>query len=104
MIGEPYNGSNPDLQKWIAYANWTYTRSFAVAPSVLSRRVVQLVSLGIDTIADVYINDKLVIQTDNMFQRLRVDVKPALVAGNNTIRVEFFSKVVVAVSTGAVWD
>ena len=69
VIGEPYNGSNPDLQKWVAYSNWTYTRQFTVPLVFLQSRVVQLISLGVDTIADIYINDKKVVHTDNMFHR-----------------------------------
>jgi beta-mannosidase len=80
-------------QKWIAYSNWTYTRKFTVAPALLAARVVQLVSLGVDTIADIYINNVKIVHTDNMFQRLRFDVKHALTVGSNSMRVEFYSKV-----------
>ena len=46
---------------------------------------------GIDTISDVYINDKLIGKTDNMFVRYKFDIKNALKTGNNKIRVDFHS-------------
>ena len=78
VIGDPYNNTNSDLQRWVALSNWTYERTFSVSPELLAHRNVQLVSLGIDTIATIYINDHHVFDTDNMFHRIRLDAKPFL--------------------------
>tara|TARA_B110000208_G_scaffold175619_1_gene221343 strand:- start:558 stop:3725 length:3168 start_codon:yes stop_codon:yes gene_type:complete len=98
VITEPTNGSNVELQRWIALSNWTYSRTFEVTPAMLAKRVVQLVSLGIDTVAAVSINDHEILHTDNMFQRHIVNLQPTKVleAGTNTIVVEFASKVIEA--------
>ena len=93
IIGEPFNASNEEAQKWIALTSWTYSRSFEVSSDMLAKSHVMLVSLGLDTVASVHINGEHVLDTDNMFQRLRVNVKPLLMAGNNTISVKFESKV-----------
>ena len=75
-------------------SDWTYERTFEVDATFLQHRVVQLVSLGIDTIASIYVNGHHVFDSSNMFHRVRLDVKSHLVAGkNNTIRVVFTSKV-----------
>ena len=96
LIGEPYNASNQEGQKWVALTNWTYTRSFDASAALLAKQHVQLVSLGLDTIASVAVNGKPAFDSDNMFQRLRVPVKHLLVAGANTITVAFSSKVAAA--------
>ena len=61
--------------------DWDYEASFTVPPSMMQRQHVQLVSLGIDTVADIFINNKHVFFTDNMFHRVRLDVKRFLSAG-----------------------
>jgi len=59
----------------------------------LSKESVHLVAKGIDTVSNVYINDKLIGQTDNMFIRYKFDVKQVLKAGQNKIKIAFESAV-----------
>ena len=60
VIDEPFNGTNPDAQRWVALSNWTYQSEFSIPTGLLEKRVVQLVSLGIDTVATITINGKKV--------------------------------------------
>ena len=46
---------------------------------------------GIDTIADVYLNDKLLGHADNMHRTWEYEVKDILISGNNKLRVYFHS-------------
>lgn len=101
VIGEPFNASNPDKQQWVANASWTYSRDFDVAEEFLSNEVVQLVSMGIDTVATIDINGQSVFDTDNMFHRIRLNAKPYLKSGSNTIVVKFKSKVLEAAANAA---
>jgi len=57
----------------------------------LSKNGVYLVAKGIDTISSVYINDKLIGTTDNMFVRYKFDIKQVLKTGQNKIRIAFES-------------
>lgn len=68
-------------------ANWTYTTNFTIPSALLGCRVIQLTSMGIDTVASIQINDKIIWKTDNMFQRIRLNIKNTLVAGQNTMKV-----------------
>jgi beta-galactosidase/beta-glucuronidase len=95
-IDDPYNNTNDQALRWIPMADWTYSRAFDISASVLSKGNIQLVCLGIDTVATLSINGKKIFDADNMFQRYRVDVKDALKAGTNTIQVAFKSKVLEA--------
>ena len=104
LIDEPFNGTNVELQAWVALSDWTYERTFEVPASLLAKRTVQLVSLGIDTVATLYLNSKPIHQVDNMFHRVRLNVKQHLVAGTNTLRVAFKSKVSEANARAAACD
>ncbi len=92
LIDEPFYGVGDATLEWVAMSDWDYRASFAVPSSMLARQHVQLISLGIDTVADIFINDQHVFFTDNMFHRVRLDVKRFLTAGKNDIRVHFSSK------------
>ena len=89
--------------RWIALGNWTYSRTFTVSSTFLQldsvchhvahmhtyasvvasltgadTRQIDLVCLGLDTVADVTINGQLVLSANNMFRTWTVDVKSAL--------------------------
>ena len=51
---------------------------FVVSSSFLSKQAAVLVCDGLDTIANVYINDQLVGTSENMFVRYIYNVKSAL--------------------------
>jgi beta-mannosidase len=92
VIDEPFYGAGDATLEWVAMSNWDYVASFSVPSSMLARQHVQLISLGIDTVADIFINGQHVFFSDNMFHRVRLDVKRFLAAGKNDIRVHFSSK------------
>jgi hypothetical protein len=92
MIAEPFFGAGDATLEWVAMSDWDYTASFTLPDGMLAKQHVQLVSLGIDTVADIFINGKHVFFSDNMFHRVRLDVKRFLKAGSNDIRVHFTSK------------
>jgi hypothetical protein len=105
LIGEPFFGAGDADLEWVAMSDWDYAASFAVPATMLTKQHVQLVSMGIDTVADIYINEKKVFSTDNMFHRIRLDVKRYLKAGAiNGIRVHFTSKPLEANRRAAVCD
>jgi beta-mannosidase len=60
---------------------------------MIAHEHVDLVFEGLDTFADVYVNDQAVLHTDNMFRRWRLPAKGLLKAGPNTLRVVFHSPV-----------
>ncbi|XP_055850263.1 beta-mannosidase [Episyrphus balteatus] len=71
-----YNDVN---MRWIAYDNWTYSRTFKVEKSDIEN--VQFVNLtfhGIDTISTIYLNGDVLGHTDNMFVRYTFNVRPQL--------------------------
>lgn len=90
-IPDPFFGTNEKSLQWIGEKDWEYERSFIVGDELLNASHVQLVCLGLDTYADVYINDYLVMKCDNMFRTWTANPLPYLKKGENNIRIYFHS-------------
>lgn len=54
---------------------------------------------GLDTYADVYLNDSLIIKADNMFRRWRTNVSSILRKGDNKLRVYLHSLIKVDIDS-----
>ena len=89
LIPDPFFGTNEQSLQWIGEKNWIYETEFSVPTDVLKKQVVELVFEGLDTYADVILNDSLVLKTNNMFRTWRVDCKNLLRPDGNRIRVRF---------------
>lgn len=93
LIADPFYRDNEPKLQWVGKADWEYRTTFDVPAAVLGRRQVELVFEGLDTYATVFLNERPVLEADNMFRTWRVDAKPALKAGPNTLRVVFRSPI-----------
>ncbi len=92
-IEDPFYGLNEKQQQWIGESDWIYQTTFTPNRDLFSKSHIVLVFEGLDTYADVYLNDKKVLTANNMFCRWKVPVKEYLVQGANTLRVEFQSAI-----------
>ncbi len=91
LIPDPFWGTNElDLQ-WIEQRDWEYRAEFKVAATFLAEEVVELVADGLDTVATVRLNGRVVARTENMFTGYRWDVRPFLRAGRNELVIRFDS-------------
>ncbi len=91
LIEDPYWRCNEYGVRELMGNNYTYKRSFRVSGEDLQSDLVELVCHGIDTIASVCINDRLVAETDDMHRTYRFPVKEYLHPGENKIEVFFHS-------------
>jgi beta-mannosidase len=89
LIPDPYFRDNEAKVQWVSDTGWVYEKYFKVDPSFFAHRNMDLVFEGLDTYANVYINDSLVIVANNMFKEWYAPVKYLLRVGYNRIRVEF---------------
>ncbi len=90
-IEDPFFRENEKDLQWIGEADWRYWRDFRVDASLLESNRVLLRCHGLDTLATVRINGKLVARTDNMHRTWEFDVKRKLAVGRNRIEVSFAS-------------
>src|ERR1035438_4201938 len=77
-------GTNEAGGQWIEERDWEYSTEFEADPRLLREQVVELAADGLDTVATVRLNGRVVARTDNMFIGYRWDVKPLLKLGRNT--------------------
>ncbi|KAH0615885.1 hypothetical protein JD844_026487 [Phrynosoma platyrhinos] len=89
---DPYYRFNDLAYAWIALDNWTYSIRFKSPFDVSLWKKVSLVFEGVDTVAQVVVNNVTVGKTDNMFNRYRFDITDVL-KEINAIQVHFVSAV-----------
>lgn len=90
-IPDPFIGTNENDVRWVAEKDWEYVRTFSLTAEDLEAASIELICDGLDTVATVFVNSQLVLESDNMFLGHRVDVRPAVCAGENELRIVFRS-------------
>jgi beta-mannosidase len=93
LIDDPFYRDNERNLQWIGKTDWEYRTTFNVTAEMIARTNLELVFEGLDTYADVYFNDELLISSDNMFRTWRADAKRLSKPGANTLRVRFRSPI-----------
>jgi beta-mannosidase len=93
LIPDPFDRDNEFHLQWIGLADWEYQTTFQVDAAALAHDHIDLVFDGLDTFADVYLNDQSILHADNMFRRWRIAAKTLLKPGANTLRIVFHSAV-----------
>ena len=91
VIRDPFIGENEKKVQWIEKLNWEYQTLFDIDENAYAKKNIELVFDGLDTYADVYLNDKLILQADNMFRGWRIAVKPLLNKTANKLFIRFYS-------------
>ncbi|BCE03738.1 beta-mannosidase [Marinicellulosiphila megalodicopiae] len=88
-IDDPYYGKNEYDTRWIAQRVWSIKRTFEFTN--LENEAFELNVSEVDCLAKIYINSKLVLETNNAFCEFFADIDSVLVEGINEIEIEFLS-------------
>lgn len=97
VIEHPFYGTNENACQWVGETNWIYeSLPFEVEKEQLRKEVVRMRFNGLDTYADVFLNDELLFKADNAFRYWEVDVRKILKEKNNVIRILFYSPLPIA--------
>lgn len=92
IIENPFKGMNELKIQWIEEKEWIYKTTFNIEPKDLQDYSDIIIRFnGIDTFADVYLNDKHILHTDNMFIPWECNVKSILRTNNNELKICFHS-------------
>ena len=89
VIPDPYIGRNEYDVRWVAEGEWIATREFEWNGAGQWHLDIDY----LDTVAQVSINGKKVLDADNCFRRYTPDVSKALKRGKNKIEIRFLSNV-----------
>lgn len=89
LIPDPFYRDNESKVQWVSASEWEYRKTITADAVLLKHKHIDLVFEGLNTIADVSVNGKLILHTDNMFREWRADIKSYLKPGNNTLSIVF---------------
>ncbi len=91
LIPDPYIDTNELACLWVNDADWTYRTVLPAIelPSLASRA--ELIFDGLDTIVSIFLNGKLILESNNMHLSHRVDVTAVLAANksDNILELKF---------------
>lgn len=95
------NGKIPDpffrqqflASQWVENEDWEYSCRFTVDKEMLERDQIELVFEGLDTFANVSLNNIPVLHACNMYRQWKAEVKQHLKEGENILWVHFQSPV-----------
>jgi beta-mannosidase len=90
-LPDPFLGTNEEKVQWVAEKNWEYRRYFYPLPGMFRQEKIWLVCDGLDTLAEVRLNGKILGQTDNMYRSWRWEVHDLLNEGENRLDILFRS-------------
>jgi beta-mannosidase len=89
MLEDPSLGDNELRQYWIGRVDWRYDCTLGIDPALLARGRIDLAADGLDTVARVELNGRLVGESANMHCAHRFDLRPAARAGKNALSIRF---------------
>ena len=88
-ISDPFVADNEKKVQWVAESDWEYRRNFSVEKLLNGEDRKSLVCDGLDTLAEVSLNGRLLGKTNNMFRVWAWDVSGLLKTGENELRIVF---------------
>ena len=101
IIEDPFFRLNERGLQWIDKEDWVYETCFTLAADMMRKENMELVFEGLDTYADVYLNDECILKADNMFRRWSIPIRQYIREENNILKVYFHSPVKIDVPK---WD
>ena len=87
IIEDPYYRLNERKVQWIDKKDWIYQTIFYLDEETFNRQNHELNFEGLDTYATVYLNDNIILNSNNMHRTYTVNVKPYVIEGDNILRI-----------------
>ena len=91
LMEDPFYRDNEDKSLKLMDFDYEYSKEFLVDEEMLESDEILLNFDGLDTLAIIKLNDKLLSSTNNMHRSYSFDVKNTLALGNNSLKVTFSS-------------
>jgi beta-mannosidase len=88
-IGDPFWRDNEYEARELFRKDYEFQREFTLSKEIYEKDKLELVCYGLDTLAEIYVNDVLLAKADNMHRTWIFDCKSLLNLGENQIRVIF---------------
>ncbi len=88
-LPDPFYGLNENKFGWIEDHKWEFVSKFFLTEEQFNAANLELEFPGIDTYADVYLNDVLLFKAENCFKPYRSQIKKLVHTGYNQLKVIF---------------
>ncbi len=92
-LPDVFFGTNEKDAKWVGERDWQFSREFHADAELISNDYVFLKISGVDTLADIFINEAFVAHTENAHADYCFDIKSFLIEGKNSIRIYICSPI-----------
>jgi beta-mannosidase len=96
QIPDPLLDEHESQVRWVDSTDWEYALQFNTTPAVLQQKNIRLVFDGLDTDADIWLNNQHLGHVQNMFRRWAMDVKKIIRLQNNLLQIRFRSAITVS--------
>ena len=90
IIENPFIKNNEEKVQWVSDSTWVYKTTFQLDEKTLSKKHIELNFEGLDTYAKVYLNDSLLLTTNNAFREFLVEIK-SIAKVKNVLKIVFES-------------
>lgn len=91
VIPDPFYRDNESKVQWIENLDWEYSKEFGLDAVEVSYPTIYLTFEGIDTVAEIFLNNVRILCTRNMFVTHRVRIEKIVRSGKNSLRVVIHS-------------
>lgn len=93
IIEDPYFRLNERGIQWVDKEDWVYETVLNINPEIKNKKNILIHFKGLDTYADVYLNEEKIITADNMFREWSADITDKIKADSNILKVYFHSPI-----------
>lgn len=91
LIPDPFVGNNENDLQWIDTLDWTYINEFSKPANLNKNDLITFIFKGLDTYTKIYLNDSLLIETNNMFLQYEATVNQKVLNEKNFLKIIFES-------------
>ena len=94
LLPDPFDQLNEKLYLWVEDHLWTCESRFFLSEEQFEANFLELEFPSIDTYAQIFLNDSLILETNNAFKAFSKNIKPFVKLGYNRLRVVFTPPVI----------
>lgn len=93
IMPDPYYRDNEKTAYKFSNDDFEYTKTFFADKTFVNFKNVRLHCEGLDTLCDIYLNNKKIASCKNMYRHYEINIKDYIKSGENTIKIYFHSAV-----------
>jgi len=91
VIADPFYRANDEDAENILSRDYEFYRDIHIEKNMLYSDIINLCCEGLDTIAELYLNNQLIGSSDNMHRTYKFDIRDIAVEGENQLLIKFRS-------------